>query len=79
MFGSMAFSFPGLLYYKLIGTYYVINEPEYVGPYFIPTPSNMATYGSDLTILAKYIDEGLIVPCVYKEYKLHDVQNALII
>ena len=79
MFGSMAFSFlPGLLYYKLIGNILCnCNEPEYVGPYFIPTPSNMATYGSDLTILAKYIDEGLIVPCVYKEYKLHDVQNAL--
>jgi hypothetical protein len=37
----------------------------------------MENVSKDLTILSKYMDDGLIVPCVFQEYKLHNIQNAL--
>jgi len=69
---------PGLLYYKIIRNILCnCNNPEYIGPYFLPTPKNMENVSKDLTILSKYMDDGLIVPCVFQEYKLHNIQNAL--
>ena len=37
----------------------------------------MENVSKDLTILSKYMEDGLIVPCVFKEYKLHNIQIAL--
>ena len=38
---------------------------------------DMENVSQDLSILSKYMDDGLIVPCVFKEYKIYNIQKAL--
>ena len=73
LFGSMLCSFvPGLLYQLIVRNILQYLPTPIRWPILIPSNKNMKNVSKDLTALAKFIDEGLIAPCVTKEYKLHD-------
>ena len=79
LFGSMLCSFvPGLLYQLIVRNIFCGRcQPQYVGPYFLPSNKNMKSVSKDLTALAKFIDDGMVAPCVTKEYKLHEIETAI--